>query len=181
MIGGPAGRAGLCGVVDRRTAIIAREWAADDAPDGVAAADDRLLAVVGLTEDGGVRAAADLGGDPRAPVVDHLHTDRARRQEGAHEAAIIVQPSLHRTVAITGVQLVTPIIADVSGDRDPPVVPADDALTTRQRDQDPGHQPILISRPVEDNPPRGVPPTAPPSDGMSRGAGSIVCVTPRRW
>ena len=46
-------------------------------------------------------------------------------------------------MAIALAQLLTPVVADVPGDHDLPIVVTHDALATRQLDQHRGHQPIL--------------------------------------
>ncbi len=99
------------------------------------------MAIVGLLENGDIRATADLGQHPRAPVVDDLGAHPAGRQQAAHKGAVTWKPSFDRMVEIALAQRLTPVGADVPGDHDLPVIAADDPLAIRQLDQHARHRP----------------------------------------
>jgi hypothetical protein len=104
------------------------------------------VAIGRLLEGSEIRSAADLGNDPRAPLVDNLGGHRTGPEHATNEAIVVVAPRLHGAVAIVAAQRLTPVAPHVIGDDDLPFVSVDDARTARQLDQDRGHRRILNDR-----------------------------------
>jgi hypothetical protein len=138
-----AGGARYLGVGDRCAGPVGRQGARDGLPGRVAAADDGLVAVIGLVQDRNVGAGADDGGDLGADVVGHLGADRAGRQETTDEGAVCVEPT-RDGATVAPVKRGTAPIADVIGEHDLAIIPADHTFPTRKLDQDSGHRPILM-------------------------------------
>jgi hypothetical protein len=133
---GAAGGAALLSVGDLGAGPVGGKWTRNRRSGRLAAADDGLVAVVGLLEDRGVDAAADRGSDPCAQIVDDLSADRAGRQQASHDRANVIEPCLDRPEIIAAIEWLASIIADVLGDHDLAVASANDTLPARQLDQD---------------------------------------------
>lgn len=97
----------------------------------VAAAHDRLVAVVGLLQHRGIRAVGDDGADAGARVIDGFRADRAGRQQAANDAPMLVQPGRLRVKPIVGAQERAPAVINIVGDQQPVV----EAHHTRPRRQ----------------------------------------------
>jgi RimJ/RimL family protein N-acetyltransferase len=99
--------------------------------------------VVGLLEDRGVDAVADLCRDAGATIIEDLDADRAMRQQAGHDRANLTKPHPNRAVIIVAMQWLAPTIADVPGDHDLAVIAANDTRAARQLDQNGGHSGIV--------------------------------------
>ncbi len=147
----------------RRARIIARERATDGPPSIAAAADNRLMTVMGLLEDRDICASADRRGDPRPRVVDDLGAHRRTRQQTSNKTRLSMQPRLDRPVAIGDVQRLTTVVADIPADHHLAVVTAHNPFPAGQRDQSRRHAPIVRDRPTARQQP--LPPTRAHADG----------------
>ena len=90
----------LLGVRHAHARVIPRPRPPDGIASRVAATDDRLTPIIGLLEHRHIRTAANRSRDPRAPVIDDLGADRARRQQAADNATILIHPRLRRTKSV---------------------------------------------------------------------------------
>ncbi len=95
------------------------------------------MSLIWLLEQRGVRASGDGGGDPIAPLVHRLGTDRAGRQQTADDTVILVDHHRDRMKRVGVAQVRTTARVDLLGDQYQAVVNTHHARSGRQRDQGP--------------------------------------------